>query len=78
VSVGDGHGVDPRDLADLFGVSKVLVQPGLEGIKVEDAKAPPYAFKKCERSWRYDETVRARAGGVVLSDRDAEAEGVAG
>ena len=32
---------------------------------------------RCERSWRRDGTVRQRSDGGWLSDRDAEAVGVA-
>ena len=59
---------DPTDLADLFGVSRVALKPGGD-VEVQDLRGEP----RCERSWKRDETVKARANGAMLSDRDAEA-----
>lgn len=64
------------ELPDLFGVSRVRLDSTLAAtspVVVEDLRGEP----RCERSWRRDSTVRARADGGVLSDRDAEAVGVA-
>lgn len=65
------EGFDPVDLADLLGVSKV--EFGAAEIAVTDHGADP----RCERSWKRDGTVRERSDGGLLSDRDAEALGVA-
>ncbi|MCA9310246.1 MAG: class I tRNA ligase family protein, partial [Phycisphaerales bacterium] len=66
------EGFDLVDLADLHGVSRVaLAEPGA-GIGVADLRSEP----RCERSWKRDGTVRERADGGLLSDRDAEAVGV--
>ncbi|MGH9465478.1 MAG: class I tRNA ligase family protein, partial [Thermoanaerobaculia bacterium] len=65
-----------NDLADLFGVSRVelLSHPTApEEVSVLDLRAEP----RCERSWRRDATVKLRADGGWLSDRDADAVGVA-
>jgi isoleucyl-tRNA synthetase len=61
------------ELPDLFGVSRVRCDPTATAIEVVDLRGEP----RCERSWRRDETVRLRADGGHLSDRDAEAVGVA-
>ena len=73
------------DLADIFGVSRVELRPGdattgrdgspeeNPGIEVIDLREQP----RCERSWRRDATVKQRSDGGWLSDRDAEAAGVA-
>ncbi len=58
------------DLADLLGVSRVRFAEEGE-IAVNDLRGEP----KCERSWKRDGTVRERADGGMLSDRDAEAVG---
>ncbi|HVS15546.1 MAG TPA: isoleucine--tRNA ligase [Thermoanaerobaculia bacterium] len=60
------------ELPDLFGVSRVRCDPAATAIEVVDLRGEP----RCERSWRRDETVRLRADGGHLSDRDAEAVGV--
>jgi len=64
---------DPADLADVLGVSRV--EPGAEadGPRVVDLRGEP----RCERSWKRDGTVKERSDGGLLSDRDAEAVGVA-
>ncbi|MBL0922762.1 MAG: class I tRNA ligase family protein, partial [Phycisphaerales bacterium] len=64
--------LDPRDLADLLGVSRVSLEPGAKAPRVIDLRAEP----RCERSWKRDGTVRRRSDGGMLSDRDAEAVGV--
>lgn len=61
------------DLPDLFGCSRVRLQTAGAAIAVEDLRAEP----RCERSWRRDVTVRERSDGGWLSDRDAEAVGLA-
>jgi isoleucyl-tRNA synthetase len=72
--IGDGDGLLAAflpDLADLFGVSRVRLEPSTEGhgVSVQDLRQEP----RCERSWRRDGTVAQRADGGWLSDRDAEA-----
>jgi isoleucyl-tRNA synthetase len=76
----DGDGVlrefDAVDLADLLGVSLVKVEAGAGEsgggeASVLDLRDQP----RCERSWKRDGTVRVRADGGMLSDRDAEAVG---
>lgn len=64
-------GFDPLDLADMLGVSKVEV--GSTDIAVTDHGSDA----RCERSWKRDGTVKERSDGGLLSDRDAEAVGVA-
>jgi len=61
------------DLTDVFGVSRVTLSAKIEKIEIVDLRAKP----RCERSWRRDETVKERADGGWLSDRDAEAVGLA-
>ena len=60
------------DLADLFGVSRVVFARDQSAVEIVDLRAEP----RCERSWKRDGTVRQRSDGGVLSDRDAEAVGV--
>ena len=60
------------DMADLFGVSRITCDPDAKAFKVEDLRENP----RCDRSWRRDSTVRARADGGMLSDRDADAVGL--
>ena len=62
---------NPIDLADLLGVSLVRVDAKAGQIGVEDRRSQP----QCDRSWKRDGTVRARADGGLLSNRDAEAVG---
>lgn len=62
-----------RELPDLLGVSRVRCDAAATEIAIEDLRDAP----RCERSWKRDETVRPRADGGMLSDRDAEAIGVA-
>ena len=66
-------GFEPADLADLLGVSLVEVVQGQSPIAVTDRRDEP----RCERSWKRDGTVKARSDGGLLSDRDAQALGVA-
>jgi isoleucyl-tRNA synthetase len=61
------------ELPDLFGVSRVRCDPAATAVEVLDLRNAP----RCERSWRRDETVRLRSDGGWLSQRDAEAVGVA-
>ena len=60
------------DWPDMLGVSRVKFVPSGE-IAVNDLRDEP----RCERSWRRDGSVRQRSDGGMLSDRDAEAVGVA-
>ncbi|MBX3386231.1 MAG: isoleucine--tRNA ligase [Phycisphaeraceae bacterium] len=64
---------DPTDLADLLGVSRVELDPKTDKARVLDLRDQP----QCERSWKRDGTVRQRSDGGMLSDRDAEAIGMA-
>ena len=61
------------DLADLCGVSRVTLDRAAAAVAVQDLREEP----RCERSRKRDGTVRQRADGGVLSDRDAAAVGVA-
>ncbi len=61
------------ELPDLMGVSRVRLVPDGAAVAVVDLRSEP----RCERSWRRDETVKQRADGGWLSDRDAEAVGLA-
>ena len=63
--------VERSDLADLLGVSRVVLDAGAKEASVSDLRGEP----RCERSWKRDGTVRVRADGGTLSDRDAEAVG---
>ena len=66
--------VDPRDLADMCGISRVeLVGAQAQSeVVVLDLRDEP----RCERSWKRDGTVKQRSDGGMLSDRDAEALGL--
>ncbi len=72
LTLPDPHGalakLDPTDLADLMGVSRVSLKKDGDA-EVHDLRDQP----RCERSWKRDETVKEREGGAMLSDRDAEA-----
>jgi isoleucyl-tRNA synthetase len=59
------------ELADLMGVSRVTLDPAAKRVSVTDLREAP----RCERSRKRDGTVRERADGGLLSDRDAEAVG---
>ncbi|TVQ63945.1 MAG: isoleucine--tRNA ligase [Phycisphaerales bacterium] len=76
LSASDGAGVlgrlDMGDLADLCGVSRVTLD-NPEGVAAFDLREEP----RCERSWKRDGTVKQRSDGGMLSDRDAEALGLA-
>jgi isoleucyl-tRNA synthetase len=68
--------VDAVDVADLFGVSRVGVESAGEGgYRVEPSDLRQE--KRCERSWKRDGTVKQRSDGGWLSDRDAQALGLA-
>lgn len=73
-----GDRLGEQDLADLFGVSRVSVEPGdTIDVRVIDLRSEP----RCERSWKRDATVRMRAAAnglpaTTLSDRDADAVGM--
>lgn len=75
VTLADGDGILAHfaaDLSDLLGVSRVSLKS--EGdIEVVDLREAP----RCERSWRRDSTVSRRSDGGFLSDRDAQAVGLA-
>lgn len=62
-----------QDLADLLGVSRITCDKASVGITVQDLRNEP----RCERSWKRDTTVKQRSDGGWLSDRDAQAVGVA-
>ena len=62
------------ELADLCGVSRFgLVAGDTASVRVLDLREEP----RCDRSWKRDGTVRERADGGMLSDRDAAVVGVA-
>jgi isoleucyl-tRNA synthetase len=77
VAVPDADGVlgrfDPVDLADLVGVSRVRIDRGAPSVTVQDLRNEP----RCDRSWKRDGTVKHRSDGGMLTDRDAQAVGVA-
>ncbi len=62
------------DLPDAFGVSRVRLDSTRDQVTVNDLRGEP----RCDRSWKRDGTVKQRADGSMLSDRDAEAIGAAG
>ncbi|MBX3406061.1 MAG: isoleucine--tRNA ligase [Phycisphaeraceae bacterium] len=66
---------DATDLADLLGVSKVWIDSAAESARVEDLRVR--GWEACARSWKRDGTVKKRADGGMLSDRDAAAVGLA-
>lgn len=61
------------ELADLCGVSRFSIQNG-NALKIEVNDLTAEA--RCERSWKRDETVKERADGGMLCDRDAEVLGI--
>jgi isoleucyl-tRNA synthetase len=61
------------DLTDFFGVSRLDLSADATAVEVRSLADEP----RCERSWRRDATVRQRSDGGWLSDRDADAAGVA-
>jgi isoleucyl-tRNA synthetase len=75
VTLPDPHGTlgrfDPVDLADLLGVSRVMIDRAATTARVTDLRGEP----RCERSWKRDGTVKQRGDGGMLSDRDAQAVG---
>ena len=64
---------DPLDLADLCGVSRFELADDADTLRVLDLRDEP----RCERSWKRDGSVKQRSDGGMLSDRDADAIGVA-
>jgi len=66
-------GFEAGDLCDLLGVSRVTLDDSAAGVRVVDLRDQP----QCQRSWKRDGTVRERSDGGLLSDRDAEAIGLA-
>jgi isoleucyl-tRNA synthetase len=61
------------EMADLCGVSRFVLADGAErSVEVVDLRGEP----RCERCWKRDGTVRERADGGLLSDRDAAAVGL--
>ncbi|MDQ7012651.1 MAG: isoleucine--tRNA ligase [Planctomycetota bacterium] len=64
-------GFDVLDLADLHGVSRVELDATAAAPVLIDLRNEP----RCDRSWKRDGTVKARADGGMLSDRDADAVG---
>ncbi|MFN0012421.1 MAG: isoleucine--tRNA ligase [Phycisphaerales bacterium] len=68
------HQFDLADMADLLGVSRVSIDAAASEPRVLDLRSEP----RCERSWKRDGTVKPRGpAGVMLSDRDAAAVGLA-
>ncbi|MFN7022339.1 MAG: isoleucine--tRNA ligase [Phycisphaerales bacterium] len=65
--------LDLADLADVLGVSRVSLDPSAAEPRVIDLRDQP----RCDRSWKRDSTVKPRADGGLLSDRDAAAVGLA-
>jgi isoleucyl-tRNA synthetase len=61
------------DWPDMLGVSRVQLTRGAGEIVINDLRDEP----RCDRSWKRDGTVKMRSDGGMLSDRDAEAVGVA-
>ena len=70
---GELASFDNADLCDLLGVSRVSFDASASSPRVVDLRDQP----QCQRSWKRDGTVRHRSDGGLLSDRDAEAVGVA-
>ncbi|MGP1308997.1 MAG: hypothetical protein ACTS27_02230, partial [Phycisphaerales bacterium] len=70
---GDLADFDAVDLADLLGVSRVAVDGAATEVQIIDLRAEA----RCERSWKRDGTVKQRSDGGMLTDRDAQAVGVA-
>jgi isoleucyl-tRNA synthetase len=64
---------DAADLADLHGVSQVFLDESATEPQVRDLRDQP----RCDRSWKRDGTVKERSDGGMLTDRDADAVGVA-
>ena len=76
VALPDRDGVlgrfDAVDIADLLGVSRVMLDRAPGEARIVDLRAEP----RCERSWKRDGTVKPRSDGAMLSDRDASAVGL--
>ena len=65
------EGFDSVELADLCGVSRVEVAEAAEGESAGDATVMDLSREpRCERSWKRDGTVKDRADGGRLSERD--------
>jgi hypothetical protein len=61
------------EMADLCGVSRFAIAAGEErAIEIVDLRSEA----RCERCWKRDGTVRQRADGGLLSDRDAAVLGL--
>jgi len=74
IVVPDPEGTFARfgdELADLCGTSRARFVKELGEVEIEDLRDEP----RCERSRKRDGTVRERADGSLLSDRDAAAIG---
>ena len=69
--------LDAVDLADLLGVSQARIDPAAHEPRVIDLRDAAHLAERCDRSRKRDGTVRRRADGGLLSDRDAAAVGVA-
>jgi isoleucyl-tRNA synthetase len=65
--------LEETDLADVLGVSRVTLDASAKEPRVVDLRNDP----RCERSWKRDGTVKQRSDGGWLSQRDAEAVGLA-
>ncbi|MSR29076.1 MAG: isoleucine--tRNA ligase [Phycisphaerales bacterium] len=78
VTVPDPQGVLAPflpELADLCGISQVTLDRAGASVVVRDLRTDESA-QRCDRSWRRDGTVKRRADGGLLSDRDAAVVGV--
>ncbi len=69
---GELSAFEAADLADLCGVSRLVVEASLSEPAVDDLSDQP----RCERSWKRDGTVKQRSDGGWLSDRDAAVLGL--
>jgi isoleucyl-tRNA synthetase len=65
--------IDPADLADLLNTSRVALDAAIREPRLASLLDQP----RCERSWKRDGTVKPRGDGGLLSDRDAQAVGLA-
>jgi isoleucyl-tRNA synthetase len=65
--------LEPADLADVLGVSRVTLDHAAADPRIIDLRSEP----RCDRSWKRDGTVKQRSDGGWLSQRDAEAVGLA-
>ena len=72
---GEAENLGPvaHEMADLCGMSRFMLLSGSERkVEIIDLRSE----LRCERSWKRDGTVRERADGGMLSDRDAAAVGL--